>query len=368
MGSGRVLWRKTIGPSESSPVVSGGSLFVGDWSGRVYSFSARTGRLRWMFQAGGKVKDGIAVSGGHVYFGAYDSHVYALDARTGKLLWRASSQPRLGQSGEFYATPAASAYGRVFIGSTDGKEYAFGATTGDLLWSHSTGGYVYSSSAVWRERIYAGSYSHSFFCFDAATGDTLWSFRANGAISGSPTVVAGRVYFSTLAGRTYRAQRGHRQPPLDVPGRQVLAGRRRREAALPRRLHAHLRAGRADREACKGAEEAVTSGRRIVLVLLVALAVTVAAPVAVGGIGPTPLLQLGASPPRRTVTLPILLYHRIDVLRPSLPAITRRLTVSPQAFAAQMEWLQGHGFHAVSQLRAFDALEHGAPLHAQAGR
>ena len=202
VGSGRVLWRKSIGPSESSPVVSGGSLFVGDWSGRVYSFSARTGRLRWMFQAGGKVKDGIAVSGSNVYFGAYDGHVYALGERTGKLLWRASSQPRLGQSGEFYATPAL-AYGRVFIGATDGKEYAFGAGTGDLLWSHSTGGYVYSSAAVWRKRIFVGSYSGTFFCFDAATGDTLWSFRANGAISGSPTVVAGRVYFSTLAGRTY---------------------------------------------------------------------------------------------------------------------------------------------------------------------
>ena len=106
----------------------------------------------------------------------------------------------------------------------------------------------------------------------------------------------------------------------------------------------------------------MSSGRRVVLVLVVALAVIVAVPVAVGGIGPTPLLRLGASPSRRTVTLPILLYHRIDVLRASLPAITRRLTVSPEAFAAQMEWLKSHGFHAVSQLRAFDALEYGAPL------
>ncbi len=209
-GSGRVRWRKTIGPSESSPVVSGGSVFVGDWAGRVHAFSARTGRRWWVFQAGGKVKDGIAVSGGRVYFGAYDSHVYALDRATGKLVWKAGSQPRFGHPGEFYATPAV-AYGRVFIGSTDGKEYAFGAATGDLLWSHSTGGYVYSSAAVWRQRVFAGSYSGSLFCFDAATGDVLWSFRANGPISGSPTVIAGRVYFATLRGLTYAldATTGH---------------------------------------------------------------------------------------------------------------------------------------------------------------
>ena len=201
-GSGKVRWRRQTGPSESSPLVRGNDVYVGDWNGRVDDFDATTGDLKWTFKAGGKVKDGIAASGNSLFFGAYDSHVYAVDARNGKLLWRASSQPRFGQSGEFYATPAI-AYGRVFIGSTDGKEYAFGATTGDILWSHSTGGYVYSSSAVWRQRVYAGSYSGSLFCFDAATGDVKWSFKANGPISGSPTIVSGRVYFATLKRRTY---------------------------------------------------------------------------------------------------------------------------------------------------------------------
>jgi outer membrane protein assembly factor BamB len=200
--SGKVRWRRRIGPSESSPLVQAGLVYVGDWNGGVYAFSAATGKLRWRYTAGGKVKDGLALSGRRLFFGAYDAHVYALDARTGKLIWKASSQPRLGHSGEFYATPAI-AYGRVFIGSTDGKEYAFGAATGHLLWSHSTGGYVYSSAAVWRRRIFAGSYSGSLYCFDAATGDVKWSFAANGPISGSPTIVAGRVYFATLNRRTY---------------------------------------------------------------------------------------------------------------------------------------------------------------------
>jgi len=202
VGNGTVRWRRRIGPSESSPLVEGDTVYVGDWDGHVYAFVAATGKLRWRFTAGGKVKDAVAASGNRLYFGAYDSHVYALDARTGRLLWKASGQPRLGHAGEFYATPAL-AYGRVFIGSTDGKEYAFGAGTGDLLWSHSTGGYVYSSAAVWRRRVFVGSYSGTFFCFDAATGDVEWSFDANGPISGSPTIIAGRVYFATLKRRTY---------------------------------------------------------------------------------------------------------------------------------------------------------------------
>jgi outer membrane protein assembly factor BamB len=201
-GSGRVRWRKRIGPSESSPVVVDGRVFVGDWTGRVYAFSANTGKLRWSYQTGGRVKGALTFSGGRIYVGSYDHHVYALNEKTGKVVWKAGAQQRLGHRGEFYSTPAA-AYGRVYIGSTDGKVYSFGAATGKLRWSQSTGGYVYASPAVWRQRVYVGSYSGRFFCFDAATGDVKWKFNANGPISGSPTVLAGRVYFSTLKRRTY---------------------------------------------------------------------------------------------------------------------------------------------------------------------
>jgi peptidoglycan/xylan/chitin deacetylase (PgdA/CDA1 family) len=74
------------------------------------------------------------------------------------------------------------------------------------------------------------------------------------------------------------------------------------------------------------------------------------------------LLSLPRVPPHRSVWLPILMYHRIGPLNASLPAITRALTVTPQGFDAQMHWLVTHGFHAVTQLQAFDALERGDQL------
>lgn len=201
-GSGKVRWIKTIGASESSPVVSGGVVYVGDWNGEVWCFSATTGRVYWHFQADGKVKGGIALVGNRLYFGTYGSKVYSLNAANGKLIWESGAQPRLGSAGEFYSTPAV-AYDRVYVGSTDGKVYSYGATTGDIRWSYSTGSYVYSSPAVWDERVYIGSYSGVFYCFDAATGNVIWSFHSNGPISGSPTIVDGRVYFATLNRETY---------------------------------------------------------------------------------------------------------------------------------------------------------------------
>jgi outer membrane protein assembly factor BamB len=200
--SGRIRWRRTIGPTESSPLVVGGTAYVGDWSGRVWAFDARTGATRWHADVGAAVKSSPTLAGRRLVIGAYDGHVYAFDARTGRRAWRASAQPRLGAPGSFYSTPAA-AYGRVYIGSTDGKLYSFGAGSGRLRWSHSTGGYVYAGPAVWRQLVLVGSYDHLFYAFDAATGAIRWTFRANGPISGAASVIDGVVYFSTFAHRTY---------------------------------------------------------------------------------------------------------------------------------------------------------------------
>jgi outer membrane protein assembly factor BamB len=200
--TGDVRWRKTIGPSESSPLVQGGLVYVGDWRGDVYALGARSGNVVWRFHTGGRVKGAVSAASGRVYVGSYDGHVYALGARNGRRIWRASGQGTFTGSGTFYANPAL-AYGRLYIGSTDRKVYSFGATSGKLRWSHSAGGYVYSSPAVWNDRVYAGSYGGDFLCFDAATGDLKWRFHANGPISGSPTVLNGVVYFATLKRRTY---------------------------------------------------------------------------------------------------------------------------------------------------------------------
>jgi outer membrane protein assembly factor BamB len=241
--TGKVRWRRRIGPSESSPVVANGLVYLGDLRGNVYALRARTGRTRWTFRARDDVKGGVAVSGRRLYVGSYDGRVYALDARTGRLLWRASAQDRLGGRGNFYATPVA-AYGRVYIGNTDGKVYSYGATSGKIRWSHHTGSFVYSSPAVWRGRVYAGSHDKHLYCFDAATGRVRWRFRANGKISGAPTVINGLVYFSTVTGRTYALDARNAKRRWTWPDGQytaVVADRRRLYVVGYSKLYAMVR-------------------------------------------------------------------------------------------------------------------------------
>ena len=194
--TGKLRWRRQIGPTESSPLVTGGAVVVGDWSGRVWSLDAATGHTRWTADLSGAIKGSVAASGNRLFIGTYGGEVASLSARSGRVLWSSRGH------GPIYSSPAV-AYGRVFLGTLNGGVFALGAATGALLWSRPTGGYVYASPAIWRQAVLVGSYDHRFYSLDAGTGRVRWMFPANGAISGSASVIGGLVYFSTLAGRTY---------------------------------------------------------------------------------------------------------------------------------------------------------------------
>jgi peptidoglycan/xylan/chitin deacetylase (PgdA/CDA1 family) len=93
-------------------------------------------------------------------------------------------------------------------------------------------------------------------------------------------------------------------------------------------------------------------------VLLVAGAAAAAPPA-------QPRLTLPDPLPTRTVRVPILMYHRIAESPPSLPEVTRRLSVDPAMFAREMTWLKLHGRHTITQRQLFDALMLGSPLPAR---
>jgi peptidoglycan/xylan/chitin deacetylase (PgdA/CDA1 family) len=73
-------------------------------------------------------------------------------------------------------------------------------------------------------------------------------------------------------------------------------------------------------------------------------------------------LHLPARLPRRQITVPILMYHRINVSTPATPPMERRLTVHPGDFARQMRWLKRQGYRTVTQPQLFAALLRGKPL------
>ena len=201
MKTGKVAWSHALAPgSESSPLVHGLSVFLGDQGGTVYSFRTYDGHLNWTFGAAGAVKGGVAFAHDTIYFGDYGGQVHAVSAKNGRGIWSASGGDNI------YSTPAV-AFGRVYIGSTSGAVLAFWANSGAQAWSASTGAYVYSSPAVADvpgvgPTVYIGSYDGTFYAYNAISGGARWSHSAGGRIDGSATVLGKVVYFSSLGTNT----------------------------------------------------------------------------------------------------------------------------------------------------------------------
>lgn len=215
MKTGRVVWSRSIpAGSETSPLVVGSNVYIGDQGGTVYSFKTANGHLNWTFHGSGAIKGGLAYSRGNVYFDDYASRVYSLIAATGHERWASSAG-----AGTFYSTPAV-AFGRVYAGNTNGHIYAFSQSSGQELWSAATGSYVYSSPAVANikglgQTVFSGSYDGNFYALNASSGAIRWRHPSGAAINGSGTIIGNVIYYGVL--------RVHDTLGLNVrTGRQVL--------------------------------------------------------------------------------------------------------------------------------------------------
>jgi peptidoglycan/xylan/chitin deacetylase (PgdA/CDA1 family) len=64
----------------------------------------------------------------------------------------------------------------------------------------------------------------------------------------------------------------------------------------------------------------------------------------------------------RQLAVPILMYHRINVVTPATPPQSRALTVDPAEFARQMSWLKRAGYRTIGQRELYEALTCGRRL------
>ena len=219
--SPQIKWKfHTGGVVISSPVISGGVLFVGSSDHSFYALDAASGAVKWKFTAEGRITSSPAVSAGLVLFGSYDGNFYALDAATGKLKWKFKtdgerrfagkhlhgSQPAaesMPDPFDFYLSSPVISGGAVYFGSGDTNIYSLDLESGKLKWKFKTGDVVHASPAIADGVLYVGSWDSYFYALDAATGAEKWRFKTGEdhdiynqvGIQASAAVMDGVVYF-----------------------------------------------------------------------------------------------------------------------------------------------------------------------------
>jgi outer membrane protein assembly factor BamB len=218
---GGVKWKfKTGGQVISSPVVVGGTVYVGSSDHNLYAIDDATGAQKWKFRTGSRVSSTPAVSGGTIFFGSYDGNFYAVDATDGKLKWKFQTGGERRFAGKHLhgSEPAAELMPdpfdvflsspvvwqrAVYFGSGDGNVYALDANSGALKWKFHTGDVVHASPAIADGTLFVGSWDSYFYAIDAVTGQQKWRFKTGEdheiynqvGIQSSAAVADGTVYF-----------------------------------------------------------------------------------------------------------------------------------------------------------------------------
>jgi len=228
-GFHKVKWQfHSKGAILSSPIVDGGTVYVGSTDHNFYALDLATGKVNWKFKSESRIQGSAAVSNGAVFFASYDSNFYCLDAATGKLKWKfkTEGERRFAAKHLHGAEPAAETMpdpfdfflsspvisnGLVYFGSGDTNIYALDSDTGSLKWKFKTGDVVHASPALANGTLFIGSWDSYFYALDAATGKEKWRFKTGEdpdthnqqGIQSSAAVTDGIVYFGCRDSKFY---------------------------------------------------------------------------------------------------------------------------------------------------------------------
>jgi outer membrane protein assembly factor BamB len=183
----------------SSPTIHKGIAFVGSANGTLYAVDAATGREKWRFKTGGRIRSTPKAHQKRIYFGSWDHHLYALDLESGKQAWRFDT------GGIVQASPAIGG-GRVYIGSRNPKVFALDAETGEPAWEfvHTDGSWVESSGVYNDGVLYMGSSDAlMLFAFDGTTGGVKWKYRTGGWSWSTPAISGETIYIGSISAFPY---------------------------------------------------------------------------------------------------------------------------------------------------------------------
>ncbi len=188
---------------QSSPAVVDGTVYVGCRDAHVYALDAATGRKKWDYPTSKSWVIGTpAVRDGTVYVGTSDSARFmAIDAKTGRLRFNFDAKAYMFSS-------AALAGGLAYVGDHNGRLYAIDTKHGKLVWEFQTEAskqdplkVLNPDGSLNQEQLFApvfGDFEDMYIAF--------YRFVTIGAIMSSPVVDRGMVYFGSMDGNLYALQ------------------------------------------------------------------------------------------------------------------------------------------------------------------
>lgn len=150
---------------------------------------------RWVYTTGGPVKSSPVISGGRVFVGSDDGHLHAIDVTTGQRAWAVDL-------GSPVAAPPVVEGDLVVVGSTDGVLHAV-SRDGEPRWTAPVEGRITGAATIVRDeprhRTLALVGSHggflSAFTIDAASATPAWRYALTDPVNGGVAIADGHAVF-----------------------------------------------------------------------------------------------------------------------------------------------------------------------------
>lgn len=201
---GEILWKRSCGNIEASPLLLNGRLYAGTTEGGLVCLDTAGGAVLWRFDlpsnTGAKgIRSAPASDGMVVVFGAEDGGVYALDAITGRNLWHCPTGAAV------MAAPAVS-QGMAFAGNLNGDMVCIELAGGAVRWRRATGMPIHGGAAVAEGLVIFGSTAGLVHALRASDGTVAWVSRVGGVVNVSG-LVADSLFYAGSQGRNLVAIR-----------------------------------------------------------------------------------------------------------------------------------------------------------------
>ncbi|MEM9354252.1 MAG: PQQ-binding-like beta-propeller repeat protein [Planctomycetota bacterium] len=197
-----LLWSYTSEDSgfEATAVITGGTLYVGDYDGRFRAHQLSDGEPVWTatFEDTGFLS-AAAVVDGKVYVGDENGVVRCLDAADGGLVWEYAA------AGEVYGGVNVH-QGAVLVATESGQLVSIDADSGEKQWEYTVDSPLRCWPLVSESRVLLAGCDSVLHAVDVRNGEETESIEIQGPTGATAALVDGDVYFGTYDGVFYRTQ------------------------------------------------------------------------------------------------------------------------------------------------------------------
>lgn len=195
-------WSCELGPTWATPVVAGGTIYVGTEAGRFHAVDARDGAVRWSIDAGARIDGRAVVAGERVCFVDGAVRLSCLARADGALAWRAPLHDAAIAGGpptdnptfnHRTATPLVTG-DEILVGSSDGGLYAFDLASGARRWRFEAGSPIFSGvTAIDDHTLAFGTMGGAVVLLDRKSQREVTRLATGGGVVTTPVVSGGRL-------------------------------------------------------------------------------------------------------------------------------------------------------------------------------